>query len=714
MGNVAAACLLSWFDCRAAFAANLHRVATREKVEDVTRGDEQPKTLGPETVQQDVSRTVEDPAKTAPVVHEGGSDEAVDGVKPIGPGDQTELSDDILGRVIAGKYRLMSRVGKGGMGSVYEAIHLQTERRTALKILNRELSGDLKVVARFRREAMAASRLNHENCVAVYDFGEDDDGTFFISMEFVDGRGLGTELRRGGHAFDPPRVMRIGAQILAALDAAHAAGIIHRDLKPQNVMVTELAGRKDFVKVVDFGIAKFVDHAAEAPGLALTMPGTIFGTPEYMSPEQARGEELDGRSDVYSAAVVLWHMLLGRSPFKGQNVRETLMNVFQMDPPRPSEERPEDEIPRSLENVLLRALEKDPAKRIQSPAAMLSELAPLMAEASSPGRATPRLPTPGIVDGAAPPETLPADYLADGTRRPTSLAHGGFGQPADAPAAPLPKGPIGPPLPEPVATEPSNPLADFAPRPAAPPTPQAPAPNAAPASTPPAPPASKSNSGSVVVKVQEPELTPEDTEHIQRRPAAAAPQKSAAPLALSIVFAIIVAMAVGGVGVLILMRVVFPGDNAAQASSTEATGTEASSTGEEGEPGEAAPSPADVTPPPKEDLSQPARAGTKADRRARDAAISRAEAALARENLEAAKAGYADAIRADRRSAKAHKGMAMVAYRMGDLDTAKVHLERIMELDSEAARQIFGFHAIVKKKIRDRDRKAAEPANSAP
>ena len=326
-------------------------------------------------------------------------------------------ADPYLGRVIAQRYRLARCVGRGGMGAVYEATHVQTEKRVAVKILAPRLSRDLKLITRFRREAMAASRLDHESCVAVYDFGEDTDGTFYITMEYVDGTGLGQDIKRHG-PMSAERCVHVGIQLLSALDAAHASGILHRDLKPQNIMLTRLAGRDDVVKVVDFGIAKFIDNTPEDQ-VALTIPGTIFGTPEYMSPEQARGETLDARSDVYSAAVVLWHCLLGRSPFRGKTVRETLTKVFSDEPPSPTAERPGVDIPTALTDALLAALIKDRAKRTQDAATFLAELQRLSTK-SAPLSAPPQYaPTPGILPDGSAPETLADDEHSNpGLRRP--------------------------------------------------------------------------------------------------------------------------------------------------------------------------------------------------------------------------------------------------------------------------------------------------------
>jgi serine/threonine protein kinase len=313
------------------------------------------------------------------------------------PSDDTALS-----RVLAGRYRLIRLVGHGGMGSVYEATHVHTEKRVAVKLLSPQLSKDLKLVARFRREAMAASRLEHENCVHVDDFGEDNDGTFYIAMELIDGHGLADELRKSG-PMPPDRVARIAVQLLKALDAAHSAGVLHRDLKPQNVMLTQKPQKADLVKVVDFGIAKLTTNTPEEQA-ALTVPGTIFGTPEYMSPEQARGETLDVRSDLYSAAVVLWHMMLGRSPFRGTSVRETLMKVFADEPPLPSRERPGVQIPAGFEQVLLKAMAKKKEDRYPDAASFLEALRPYVGGVHP---EVPRRPLQGIPkDGSPPPATL--------------------------------------------------------------------------------------------------------------------------------------------------------------------------------------------------------------------------------------------------------------------------------------------------------------------
>jgi len=350
-------------------------------------------------------------------------------------------AQDLVGRTLAGTYTLTRVLGVGGMGSVFEGVHGTTGKRVAIKVLAVQMSCDLKVVTRFRREAIAASRLTHENCIHVHDFGEDADGTFFIAMELIPGHGLADELRVSG-PMPAERVARIGVQLLSALDAAHGAGVLHRDLKPQNVMLMQKPNRPDIVKVVDFGIAKLTTNEPGEQAM-LTVPGTIFGTPEYMSPEQARGELLDVRSDLYSAAVVLWHMLLGRSPFRGISVRETLIKVFSEEPPSPLRERPSLKLPVGFEDVLRRALAKDKEARWPDAASFAAALARF---ADAPGLSSPApRALPGLLeDGRPPPETLPAASPAAAAM--SGGAFGGSSTGVSGPSAGLSPGlPAGPP-----------------------------------------------------------------------------------------------------------------------------------------------------------------------------------------------------------------------------------------------------------------------------
>jgi hypothetical protein len=235
--------------------------------------------------------------------------------RPVGPPDAPY--DPRLGTTVAGRYKLVSRLGAGGMGTVYEAEQLSTRRRVAVKILSSGLGRIDMIRKRFEREALAASRLQHPNIVAVVDYGTLEDGGLFLAMERVRGVSLGDLLEAG--RLPGQRVLVIARQILEALRHAHASGVVHRDLKPDNVMVEDTGERgpeRDRVKLLDFGIAKLIGDAELEHGHdKLTQAGVAFGTPEYMSPEQAMGEPVDGRADLYAMGVMLFEMLSGRRPF---------------------------------------------------------------------------------------------------------------------------------------------------------------------------------------------------------------------------------------------------------------------------------------------------------------------------------------------------------------------------------------------------------------
>ncbi len=271
--------------------------------------------------------------------------------------------DPWLGRVVNGKFRVEALVGQGGMGRVYRARHLTLDRAVVLKMLHRAYSGDPAVAQRFQREARAASRLDHPNSIAVLDFGEAEDGTLFMAMEHLAGKDLGRILA-AEFPLGEARIVRIGAQILSALAEAHAQGIVHRDLKPENVMVELRRGEADFVKVLDFGIAKITVPGASEP--KLTQAGLVCGTPEYMSPEQAHGDDLDLRSDLYSMGVILYQLATGALPFSSDTPVGFLMKHLSEAPTPARARNPEVEVSPALDAVIAKALEKDPAKRFQS------------------------------------------------------------------------------------------------------------------------------------------------------------------------------------------------------------------------------------------------------------------------------------------------------------------------------------------------------------
>ncbi len=300
--------------------------------------------------------------------------------------------DPYLGQVMARKYRVEKLLGEGGMGRVYRANQLVLEKPVVLKLLHPALQKDPRTVARFQREAKAASRLSHPNSIDVLDFGQTDDGALFIAMEFVDGRDLHQVLTEDW-PLPEPRIIRIVTQILSALADAHQAGVIHRDLKPENIMVVaRRGGESDVVKVLDFGIAKIVDGGAEG-GPSLTRTGFVCGTPEYMSPEQARGAPLDARSDLYSVGVLLYQMVTRQLPFSSDSAMGYATKHLTEDPKPPNTLRP-GSCSRELEALVLWALRKEPADRPQTAEAFLDSLNLLPAAEAVHAPRTARVPIP--------------------------------------------------------------------------------------------------------------------------------------------------------------------------------------------------------------------------------------------------------------------------------------------------------------------------------
>lgn len=282
-----------------------------------------------------------------------------------------------LGRVVGGRYVLERLLGSGAMGVVYEATPVEGGAPVAVKLLHRHLLSHSLALKRFRREGRATARLAHPNCVIVLEVEtEGEAGDPFLVMELLRGRTLADELRTD-FPLPLPRARWIILQVLAAVEAAHRQGIIHRDLKPANVMLVPDGAGGDVVKVCDFGIAKLMDPE---DGLQPLGDGTsataqfLVGTPEYMSPEQARGDALDGRSDVYAAAVMLYQLLTGDVPFRGGSAVGTLARKLAEAPLPPSEKHPGLRLPAALEEVLVRALDRSPDNRPPSAAAFAREL----------------------------------------------------------------------------------------------------------------------------------------------------------------------------------------------------------------------------------------------------------------------------------------------------------------------------------------------------
>ena len=264
-------------------------------------------------------------------------------------------TDPMIGRHVIGQYRIEKKLGVGGMGAVYLAQQTTVSRPAVIKVLKSQLGGSSEGTARFAVEAKAASGLNHPNIVTIYNYGEMEDGTLFLAMEYIAGETLAQRLERCGQ-LTADRAVHIATQIASALSEAHAHGVVHRDLKPQNVMLVERAGEPDFVKVLDFGIAK-VD------GASVTSAGYVVGTPRYMSPEQLLGKRLDGRSDIYSAGILLYEMLAGVTPFQSESPIGWLHQHVDVEPKPPSALSKRGKIPAPVERVVLRAIAKAPADR---------------------------------------------------------------------------------------------------------------------------------------------------------------------------------------------------------------------------------------------------------------------------------------------------------------------------------------------------------------
>ncbi len=315
-----------------------------------------------------------------------------DGVATEPLPDAGPHKDALLGTLVDGRYRIDAQIGEGGMGVVYKATHVALNKVLALKILRGEMAKDPEAVQRFMQEAQAATSIGHENIIDINDFGRLRDGTAYFVMEYLNGRPLNDLIKRGG-SIPTADALQILRQIAGALGAAHQRGIVHRDLKPDNVFVLTRGELNNFVKVLDFGIAK-----VGASQNKLTRTGMVFGTPHYMSPEQAAGQSVDARTDIYALGVIMYEMFTGRVPFDADTFMGVLTkHMFEKPAPMfgPDAERQLG----ALEEITLRALEKKPENRYPS----MQELVDDLERASSGGR-------PRSVGGQRPSSEL-ADAL---------------------------------------------------------------------------------------------------------------------------------------------------------------------------------------------------------------------------------------------------------------------------------------------------------------
>jgi eukaryotic-like serine/threonine-protein kinase len=270
--------------------------------------------------------------------------------------------DSLIGYVLADKYRVLRQIGRGGMGVVYEAEHVQLGKRVAIKLMLEKYRDDSEAIVRFQREAYSASRIGNPHIIDVVDIGTAPDGRAFVVMELLNGVPL-TELIKAG-PLPPWRAVSIIRQVLRAVGAAHAKGIIHRDLKPDNIFVVDNGGQQDFVKLLDFGISKVVDPDELIAATKLTTTGVVIGTPLYMAPEQAMGQPIDRFADLYAIGVILYEMLAGRPPFEGPTYAVLVSRVLTQPPPHLSTMR--GGLPAPLCTAVHRALEKEPERRFRT------------------------------------------------------------------------------------------------------------------------------------------------------------------------------------------------------------------------------------------------------------------------------------------------------------------------------------------------------------
>jgi eukaryotic-like serine/threonine-protein kinase len=350
--------------------------------------------------------------------------------------------DSLLGRVLADRFEILQRIGEGGMGVVYKARQISVDRIVAIKVLNATVAQDPQWVQRFNNEARACSKLQHPNTVRLIDFGPTREGLLFMAMEYLDGMSLRAAIDRGGR-MRPDRVLRILIQCCQSLAEAHGIGIIHRDIKPDNLYLMSMGGQQDFVKVLDFSVAKLKQQAGSA---MQTQAGVVFGTPNYMSPEQGRGLPLDARSDIYALGIVAFEMLMGRAPFTSQNPMEVLaMHVRAPVPPMPG-------VPDRVAKIVMRSLAKEASQRQQTVQELEAECGQALAElggipgmvgvgisgsvpVQQAGISSPMAPPPVVRPQAAAPQakTLFADAAQVAIPRAQGMAAGASG-PGPAPA----------------------------------------------------------------------------------------------------------------------------------------------------------------------------------------------------------------------------------------------------------------------------------------
>jgi len=357
--------------------------------------------------------------------YEGGQFCAKDGTPLVR--DPAAGKQNLVGTVLADRYRIARLIGEGGMGQVYEAQHVNINKRFAIKLLRPEIVSNPEAVARFRQEAWSASSIGHENIIEIDDFATLPSGSVYLAMEYLAGRSL-AERMRDGAPVDVGEGLELFSQVARGLSAAHDKGIIHRDMKPENIFIAERHGRA-MVKILDFGIAKV--SGAEGAS-SLTRTGAIFGTPHYMSPEQAMGNSLDHRSDIYSVGVIMYEVFTGRVPFEAESFMGILTKHITVVPKRPTEMAPDRNIPEEIEEMILRAMAKEPAERYQSMHDLFADLQSLL-----------QLFAPHLLVQASAHPSTPMPVVARttpplGTRRPSESMPRATSQRPNATASAMP------------------------------------------------------------------------------------------------------------------------------------------------------------------------------------------------------------------------------------------------------------------------------------
>ncbi len=325
----------------------------------------------------------------------------------------------LVGTVLADRYRILERIAEGGMGTVYVAEHITIHRRLAIKVLSPDLGNSPDIAQRFLREAQAASMIQHEHIVDIIDFGYTEQGQAFLAMELLEGEDLATTLEHE-HRLPWPRLRRMVLQMCRALHAAHEKGVVHRDMKPDNCFRIKRGGNADFIKLLDFGIAKVMTEATtfrgKKPVAQATAAGTLLGTPEYMAPELARDGVPDARVDIYSLGVMIYELLTGVVPLRGETFMSTLALHLTQEPIPPRQRAPSADIPPAIEAVVMRALAKDPDARYQTIREMTEALVAADQRLRSTGLFLPAIPdTPEF----SPPSRDDTETETEAERAPT-------------------------------------------------------------------------------------------------------------------------------------------------------------------------------------------------------------------------------------------------------------------------------------------------------